>query len=168
MNNWMEFTRGPLGIPGIPPVLFFGHELSAKCEQLASSLSPLLGRGGEGLRRTRNLKRSTLGRILVAISEDEIFCQSLGKNVGLAKLQSFVLGAMLAAVPGALYEAVCGRGPELKALSSQRTPKLSFPIRTTIRQNLVFPRRIVCRKRTHRTHRLFAISALQSIRINQM
>ena len=32
-----------------------------------------------------------------------IFCQSLGKNVGLAKLQSFILGAMLAAVPGALY-----------------------------------------------------------------
>ena len=51
----------------------------------------------------RNLKRSALGRVLVAISEDEIFCQSLGKNVGLAKLQSFVLGAMLAAVPGALY-----------------------------------------------------------------
>ena len=51
----------------------------------------------------RNLKRSALGRMLVAISEDEIFCQSLGKNVGLAKLQSFVLGAMLAAVPGALY-----------------------------------------------------------------
>ncbi|MCI0541827.1 MAG: branched-chain amino acid ABC transporter permease [Verrucomicrobiales bacterium] len=51
----------------------------------------------------RNLKRSALGRVLVAISEDEIFCQSLGKNVGRAKLQSFVLGAMLAAVPGALY-----------------------------------------------------------------
>ncbi len=51
----------------------------------------------------RNFKRSALGRVLVAISEDEIFCQSLGKNVGLVKLQSFVLGAMLAAVPGALY-----------------------------------------------------------------
>ncbi|MBI4026528.1 MAG: hypothetical protein HY360_16195 [Verrucomicrobia bacterium] len=30
MNNWMELTRGPLGIPGIPPVAFFGHELTAK------------------------------------------------------------------------------------------------------------------------------------------
>ena len=38
-----------------------------------------------------------------AVSEDKIFCQSLGKNVGLAKLQSFVFGAVLAAVPGALY-----------------------------------------------------------------
>jgi branched-chain amino acid transport system permease protein len=48
MNNWMELTRGPLGIPGIPPVSFFGHELTAKWEQLDSSPSPLLGRGGEG------------------------------------------------------------------------------------------------------------------------
>jgi branched-chain amino acid transport system permease protein len=37
------------------------------------------------------------------LSEDEIFTQSLGKDVGIAKLQSFVIGAMLAAVPGALY-----------------------------------------------------------------
>lgn len=50
-----------------------------------------------------NFKRSALGRILIGISEEEIFCQSLGENVGLAKLQSFVLGAMLAAAPGALY-----------------------------------------------------------------
>lgn len=35
----------------------------------------------------RNLKQSALGRVLVAIREDESFCQSLGKNVGLAKLQ---------------------------------------------------------------------------------
>ena len=99
MNNWMGLTRGPLGIPGIPPVSFFGHDITAKWEWMLLA----------GVFYTavfwvaRNLKRSVLGRVLVAISEDEIFCQSLGKNVGLAKLHSFVLGAMLAAVPGALY-----------------------------------------------------------------
>ena len=99
MNNWMDLTRGPLGIPGIPPVSFFGHELTAKWEWvlLAGACYAVV------FWVARNLKRSALGRVLVAISEDEIFCQSLGKNVGLAKLQSFVLGAMLAAVPGALY-----------------------------------------------------------------
>lgn len=99
MNNWMELTRGPLGIPGIPPVTLFGYELTAKWEWvlLAGAFYAAV------FWVARNLKRSALGRILVAISEDEIFCQSLGKNVGLAKLQSFVLGAMLAAVPGALY-----------------------------------------------------------------
>ncbi len=82
MNNWMELTRGPLGIPGIPPVSFFGHELTAKWEWvlLAGACYTAV------FWVARNLKRSALGRILVAISEDEIFCQSLGKNVGLAKL----------------------------------------------------------------------------------
>lgn len=99
MNNWMELTRGPLGIPGIPHVTLLGHELTAKWEWvlLAGALYAAV------FWVARNLKHSALGRILVAISEDEIFCQSLGKNVGLAKLQSFVLGAMLAAVPGTLY-----------------------------------------------------------------
>jgi len=99
MNNWMELTRGPLGIPGIPVVTLFGHPLTTKWEWalLAGAFYAAV------FWVARNLKRSALGRVLVAISEDEIFCQSLGKNVGLAKLQSFVLGAMLAAIPGALY-----------------------------------------------------------------
>lgn len=99
MNNWMDLTRGPLGIPGIPAVTLFGRPLTAKWEWvvLAGALYAAV------FWVARNLKESALGRVLVAISEDEIFCQSLGKNVGLAKLQSFVLGAMLAAVPGALY-----------------------------------------------------------------
>lgn len=99
MNNWMELTRGPLGIPGIPTVSLFGHPLAAKWEWvlLTGTCYALM------YWVAHNLKLSALGRILVSISEDEIFCQSLGKNVGLAKLQSFVLGAMLAAVPGALY-----------------------------------------------------------------
>lgn len=99
MNNWIDLTRGPLGIPGIPAVTLFEHPLTAKWEWvlLAGALySAVFWVAGD-------LKQSALGRVLVAISEDEIFCHSLGKNVGLAKLQSFVLGAMLAAVPGALY-----------------------------------------------------------------
>lgn len=99
MNNWMDLTRGPMGIPGIPPVSLFGHPVTEKWEWLllAGAFYALV------FWVARNLKASALGRILVAISEDEIFCQSLGKNVGLAKLQSFILGAMLAAIPGALY-----------------------------------------------------------------
>ena len=32
MNNWMDLTRGPMGIPGIPAVSLFGHALTAKWE----------------------------------------------------------------------------------------------------------------------------------------
>ncbi len=99
LNNWVDMTRGPGGIPGIPTVALLGHLLTAKWEWVL-----FIGAFYAAMFWVaRNLKRSALGRVLVAISEDEIFCQSLGKNVGLAKLQSFVLGAMLAAAPGALY-----------------------------------------------------------------
>lgn len=99
MNNWMDLTRGPLGIPGIPTVTLFGHPFAAKWEWLL--LAGVFYAAMFWV--ARNLKRSALGRVLVAISEDEIFCQSLGKNVALAKIQTFVLGAILATVPGALY-----------------------------------------------------------------
>ena len=32
MNNWMEVTHGPLGIPGVPAVTLFGHALTSKWE----------------------------------------------------------------------------------------------------------------------------------------
>jgi branched-chain amino acid transport system permease protein len=98
-NNAVEITRGPLGIPAIPSATFFGHTILQKWEWLilVGTLYAL------EFYVARNLKKSALGRVLVSISQDEVFCQSLGKNVNLAKLQSFVLGAMLAAVPGVLY-----------------------------------------------------------------
>ena len=101
MNNWMELTRGPLGIPGIPDVMFFGRDHG----QVGVDAVGLCALRGGVLGGVGTSSESALGRMLVAISEDEIFCQSLGKNVDLAKLQSFVLGAMLAAVPGALLRA---------------------------------------------------------------
>ena len=99
MNNWIDVTRGPMGIPGIPAVSFFGRPVIAKWEWVLLAAVFYVAMFGIA----RNLSRSAFGRLLLAISEDEILCQSFGKNVGLAKLQSFVLGAMLAAVPGVLY-----------------------------------------------------------------
>jgi branched-chain amino acid transport system permease protein len=51
----------------------------------------------------KKLTGSAFGRTLRALSEDEIFTQSLGKNVYLSKVIAFTVSAMLAAVPGALY-----------------------------------------------------------------
>lgn len=50
-----------------------------------------------------NLTSSPFGRVLRALSEDELFTQSLGKNVYKYKVVSFTFGAMLAAIPGTLY-----------------------------------------------------------------
>ena len=99
MNNWMSLTKGPLGIPGIPGISLFGIEIASKWAFLLLTfvfvtlifffLTKLTG--------------SAFGRTLRALSEDEIFTQSLGKNVYLSKVIAFTVGAMLAAIPGALY-----------------------------------------------------------------
>ncbi|MCA0445338.1 MAG: branched-chain amino acid ABC transporter permease [Bacteroidetes bacterium] len=99
MNNLMEVTRGPLGIPGIPSISLFGFGLDDKIPFLLLtfvfvSLVWLI---------LRNIKNSGFGNTLIAISEDEIYTQSIGKNIYLLKVQSFSFSAMLAAIPGALY-----------------------------------------------------------------
>jgi branched-chain amino acid transport system permease protein len=99
MNNWMSLTRGPLGIPGIPGIQLFGFGIASKWAFLLLTLCfvALI------FFFLKKLTGSAFGRTLRALSEDEIFTQSLGKNVYLTKVTAFTAGAMLAAVPGALY-----------------------------------------------------------------
>ena len=99
MNNWMSLTRGPLGIPGIPGIRLLGFGIESKWAFL------LLTGGFAALTYAflKWLTGSAFGRTLRALSEDEVFAQSLGKNVYAAKVIAFTVGAMLAAVPGALY-----------------------------------------------------------------
>ena len=99
MNNCMALTSGPLGIAGIPPVALFGFQLTSKWHWTLFSFA----RCAVVFCMCYHIKWSPLGRLLVAISEDEILCQSFGKNVALAKLQSFVLGAMIVCIPGSVY-----------------------------------------------------------------
>ena len=99
MNNWMSLTRGPLGIPGIPGIQIFGIVIENKWAFLLLTLIFVV----LIFFFLKKLTGSSFGRTLRALSEDEIFTQSLGKNVYLSKVISFTVGAMLAAVPGVLY-----------------------------------------------------------------
>ena len=99
MNNWMELTNGPLGISGISKISILGLVFKNKSSfflltlVFASFVYLLI----------RNITTSPFGRMLIALSEDEIFIKSLGKNTYKAKIISFVTGGMLAAIPGVLY-----------------------------------------------------------------
>ncbi len=99
MNNWMDLTRGPLGIPGIPSISLLGFSLDSKISFLLLSLMFV----AIVWFLLRNISKSGFGKTLIAISEDEIYAQSIGKNVYLSKTVSFTLSAMLAAIPGTLY-----------------------------------------------------------------
>lgn len=50
-----------------------------------------------------SLKKSIHGRVLNAIAEDEIACQSLGINTARYKITAFVIGSSLAGFSGALF-----------------------------------------------------------------
>jgi branched-chain amino acid transport system permease protein len=99
MNNWMDLSRGPLGISGIPSISFFGFNLDSKISFLLLSLFFVAIIWFVLL----NISKSGFGKTLKAISEDEIYSQSIGKNVYLSKTISFTLSAMFTAIPGALY-----------------------------------------------------------------
>lgn len=98
-NNWVDLTRGPLGIPGIPVASLFGFNIDNHWKFLILSaifafLAYLL---------LHKLVNSPYGRVLKAIREDEVFAQSLGKNVNSYKIQVFIIGGALASVAGNLY-----------------------------------------------------------------
>lgn len=99
MNNWMSLTNGPLGISGIPTIQLFGFTIDSKISFLVlilffTSLTFFF---------LRKITTSSFGLTLRALSEDEIFTKSLGKNVYQSKVAAFTIGAMLAAIPGVLY-----------------------------------------------------------------
>lgn len=95
----LEFTRGPLGITNIDSLSFFGMVIKEKWHYLILSLSF----GLLVFFFLNRLLNSPFGRLLLAIKEDEIFTKSLGKNVRGTKVTAFVIGAVLAVIPGFLY-----------------------------------------------------------------
>ncbi len=99
LNNWMSLTNGPMGITGIPSISIFNIDFSNKLIFLI--LSVLLTISIYFL--IKLIIKSSFGRVLKAISEDEIYTQSIGKDVYLSKVVAFTLSSMLAAIPGVLY-----------------------------------------------------------------
>jgi branched-chain amino acid transport system permease protein len=99
MNNWMDLTQGPLGLPGIPQPEIFGYKISSHIDFLILSVVFVL----IVYLIARRLINSPFGNILKAIREDDLFAQSLGKNVNYYKVLIFSVSAGLSAIGGALY-----------------------------------------------------------------
>jgi len=99
LNNWVSFTGGPMGLPGIPQPTIFGVVIS-------SHLGFLILVGffcALTLWISRRIVQSPFGRVLKAIREDEVFAQAAGKHVAGYKVLVFVIGAGMAAVAGVMY-----------------------------------------------------------------
>ncbi len=97
--NWIGLTRGPMGIPGIPPASFLGFDLTSNFGYyylilfLDVAVIFLISR----------IINSRVGRTFVAVREDELAAQSISVNVFRAKVLSFVLATFFAGVAGAFF-----------------------------------------------------------------
>jgi branched-chain amino acid transport system permease protein len=98
-KNWVSLTRGPMGLPGIPPFSVFGYGISSVWSYLVLVLIFVV----ITLMAVRNITSSPFGRILKGIREDEIATMAMGKNVTKYKLIVFVVGAFFAGIAGSLY-----------------------------------------------------------------
>lgn len=99
LYNWVDVTRGPYGISGVPRPSLFGISVSSPLAFLVLAVvvavicCTLLWL----------LAASPYGRTLQAVREDEIAAASLGKDVNAFKRSAFAWAGAIAAVPGVLF-----------------------------------------------------------------
>lgn len=98
-SNWTDVTRGPMGIPGIPPFQFFGYAMHTAWAFLPLVILASAGTVWIAVR----LVDSPFGRVLQGIRESETVTMSLGRDVGAFKQKVFVVAACTAGLAGALY-----------------------------------------------------------------
>ncbi|WP_420792958.1 high-affinity branched-chain amino acid ABC transporter permease LivM [Oleispirillum naphthae] len=121
LMNWVDFTKGPDGVSGIPRPSFFGAPFSRSAPEGVTTFSDLLGIEYSSMHRvvflyflilalaaitnlfTLRMRKLPTGRAWEALREDEIACRSLGINPTNVKLSAFALGAMFAGFAGAFF-----------------------------------------------------------------
>ena len=95
MNNLTDITNGPLGVVGIESFPFLENNLAFMLFSVVVAL------GVYGL--LHNFSKSHYALNLKGIKEDEVYMQSLGKDVKRLKIEVFVISASIASVAGVLY-----------------------------------------------------------------
>lgn len=104
INNWVELTRGPIGVPGIPPPTIWGYGIVSPRGVLV-----LVGVCAAIVMFVKHqIVRAPMGRVLRAIREDEVVAVSAGKSVLAQKMAAFVIGAGIAGGAGSLYSGYVG------------------------------------------------------------
>jgi len=95
MNNLVGVTNGPLGIVGIDAFPFLDSNLKFMIFTIVIGLLVYY--------LLYNFSKSHYALNLKGIKEDEVYMQSLGKNVRRMKIEMFVISASIASIVGVLY-----------------------------------------------------------------
>lgn len=97
--NWEPVTKGPSGIPGIPPPHLgsFRFNSPLRYYYLALLITALV------VVVTLRLRSSRLGRGMESIRDDDLAAEAMGVNVTGLKILAFALSAAWAGLAGAMY-----------------------------------------------------------------
>lgn len=98
-KNWVDLTRGPMGLPGIPGFAVLGFEIKSVWTYLVLVIA-FVSITAFVINR---IVDSPFGRVLKSIREDEVASLSIGKDVNRYKLIVFIVGAFFAGIAGSLY-----------------------------------------------------------------
>jgi len=96
--NWTDFTRGPMGIRGIPPIELLGWQADTPMQQyLVVAATAALS-----LWVLSRLTHSYFGNALRAVREDDQCASAMGLNVAQLKIVAFGTSCFFAGIAGAL------------------------------------------------------------------
>lgn len=120
LNNWIEVTGGPNGLPAPAPSIF-GIEFGRRATEGYTTFHELLGIKYSAAHEItfiyivlacvvalsiigiNRLRFMPMGRAWEALREDEIACRSIGINHVTVKLSAFMMGAMTAGIAGVFF-----------------------------------------------------------------
>lgn len=102
--NWMDLTRGPLGIMAIPKPAFFGFQFTSPVQfyflmLILVILSTII---------IKCVMNSRVGYAILAIRDDELAAEAMGIHVFKYKMIVFVLSSLLVGLAGAFYATYTG------------------------------------------------------------
>lgn len=104
MNAWLSVTGGPSGIPGIPPISIGSLALTSPTQLLPL----LLVVTTVVFLVAQRITRSSFGRALKAMRENESAAIAAGKNIVLLKVIIFGVSGIIAGVAGVLFAGTQG------------------------------------------------------------
>lgn len=102
-TDWIGLTRGPLGLPGLPPLHLSVGGHTATFATARQFYWVMLVWALVCLAVVYRIARSRLGRTLLAIRSDEFLAQAQGIPVLRYKLGAFAVAAGMSGVAGGLY-----------------------------------------------------------------
>jgi branched-chain amino acid transport system permease protein len=97
--NWVSVTRGPMGLPDIPPARLFGFAFDSEVKYYYLVLALV----GLAIVVTRRLLAATIGQAFLAVRENAELASAVGIHPFRCKLIAFCIGMSFTGAAGSVY-----------------------------------------------------------------